>query len=405
MAATLGPQLRKSLARLGLSSPFSPPPPEPGRDVSETSIPVGKPRRAVAPEATRGWTHRVEATDPVTTGKAPVAPPDGSVFSRVAVVGAPNAGKSSLINSLVGCKVAMVSRKKQATRRRATVVLTDVDRGAQLAFVDTPGLFPPEENHRLRRPFSGLVAGTLSSLEDGVDHVLVVADAARSLVPGGAPTFALEALAKVLRSLPGSVGCSLALTKMDLLADLPHGRDLASRREASLLGALGRPPGSVPVFRVSGAHSGSPAGTAQLKSHLLASAPPGPWAYPSNMLVDMLAEDFAAEVVRERIYHNLHSEVPYMCEQTKDGWLCRPSGIDIFQTILAPSKGVVGAIVGKGGETITRIRESSEVALSAQFKMPVRVHLTVKVKPEEMKKVASKADGGEFAAVPVFSLR
>ncbi len=347
----------------------------------------------------------MEATDPVTTGAAPVAPPAGALFSRIAVVGAPNAGKSTLVNALVGCKVAMVSRKKQATRRRATVVLTDADLGAQLAFVDTPGLFPPEEGDRLRRPFSGLVAGTLSSLEDGVDHVLFVADAAKNLVAGEASTFALEALARALRSLPGPVGCTLVLTKMDLLAGAPGGQELASKREAALLRALDRPPGSVPVFRVSRANSGSPAAVAPLRAHLLAGARPGPWEYPSNMLADMLAEDFAVEVVRERIYHNLHSEVPYICEQVKAGWLCRPSGIDIFQTILAPSKGVVGAIVGKGGETISRIRESSEVALSAQFRMPVRLHLTVKDKPEEMKRVASKADGGEFAAVPVFSLR
>jgi GTP-binding protein Era len=200
----------------------------------------------------------------------------------VALIGAPNAGKSTLLNRLLGRKLAIVTPKAQTTRTRLLGIA--IEGRAQLVFVDTPGIFAPR-----RRLDRAMVAAAWSGAEDADETVLLV-DAARGL-----DRDTRHILGRLAERRRHSV---LALNKIDLV------------RRDTLLGladALSREGRFHPIFMISGL-SGD--GVEDLKRHLAAAAPPGPWLFPEDQLSDAPERLIAAEVTREQVFLQLHDELP-----------------------------------------------------------------------------------------------
>lgn len=327
---------------------------------------------------------RILATSPLCDwSREPREAPPLSVsrFGQVAVVGAPNAGKSSLVNALLDRKFAIVSRKQQATRKRVAGILTVGD--AQVALVDTPGLFPPRLHDRLARPFPELVTSTVQSLEEH-DHILFVADLARR--PGPDVDFALSTLAGF-----GGDRLSLVLSKTDLIGGSEDARQRAAAAEALFMGKakFSR------VFRVS---TERPWTFAPLREHLLAHARLGsPWQYPSNQVGDITAGDAACEALRERLLNFCHTEVPYVSAVDVASWECTPHDgrLHIVLRVLVPRLKLQEFVVGRDGSTIRCIRESTQVALEKLFSCSVSLVVKVVVKERVQ---AAGTDGGAFSA-------
>jgi GTP-binding protein Era len=278
----------------------------------------------------------------------------------VALLGVPNAGKSTLVNRLVGAKVAIVSPKVQTTRSRVTGIL--VEDGAQAIFVDLPGVFAPK-----RRLDRAMVDAAWRGVEEA-DATLMVVDAPRALKRGDGDdeeAIVLEGLAK--RGLKAH----LALNKIDLVA--PHELLALAKRYA----ATGR---IEEVFMVS-AKSGD--GCDTLKSKLLAKLPEGPFHYPEDEISDLPARLLAAEVTREQVFRKLHQELPYSSsvetvkfEERKDG------SARIEQTIHVAREGQRKIVIGAGGAMLKTIGQSARIELAKLLDRPVHLFLHVKVDPK-----------------------
>ncbi|HUJ97506.1 MAG TPA: GTPase Era, partial [Stellaceae bacterium] len=243
----------------------------------------------------------------------------------VALVGAPNAGKSTLLNQLIGAKVSIVSPKVQTTRARVLGITVAGD--AQLIFIDTPGIFTPKR--RLER---AMVAAAWAGAEDA-DLVVLLVDAARGVD---------EDTRRILDGLR-SAGrrAVLALNKVDLVEP---------QRLLPLTDALRREGIFDAVFMVS-ALSGD--GVEDLRRHLAAALPQGPWLYPEDQLTDLPQRLIAAEVTREQVFLQLHQELPYATLVETEGWEEREDGsIKISQVIHIQRPGQKAIVLGKGGRQI-----------------------------------------------------
>ena len=272
----------------------------------------------------------------------------------VAVLGAPNAGKSTLVNALVGQKVAIVSPKAQTTRARLMGIAIEGE--AQILLVDTPGIFTP--NRRLDR---AMVKAAWEGADDA-DRVLFVVDAAAK---GGAR---LEQVIEGVEARPEAK--ILVLNKVDL-ADKEQLLVLASRLAERLKPEQ--------VFMVS-ATTGD--GVPDLKAHLAQVMPEGPWHFPEDQLTDVTDRMVAAELTREQLYPQLHAEVPYSAAVETEKWEDRKDGSTVIhQQILIERDSQKAIVVGKGGARLKSIGQAAREAIAEHLGRKVHLFLHVKVNP------------------------
>ena len=273
----------------------------------------------------------------------------------VAVIGAPNAGKSTLVNALVGQKVAIVSDKAQTTRARLMGIAVEGE--AQILLVDTPGIFQPR-----RRLDRAMVAAAWTGAQDA-DLVLLVVDAAASL--GGA----VERIVAGLEARHHPL--FLALNKIDLV-NKPSLLTLA----ASLTERLNPDK----LFMISATQGD---GVPDLKFALGGAMPEGPWLYPEDEVSDATDRMIAAELTREQIVTQLHQELPYATAVETETWEDRPDGSTVIrQQILVTRDSQKAIVIGKGGARLKRIGQGAREAIMAHLGRPVHLYLHVKVNPK-----------------------
>jgi GTP-binding protein Era len=272
----------------------------------------------------------------------------------IAVIGAPNAGKSTLVNAMVGAKVSIVSHKVQTTRVPVRGIVNVGD--SQLVFIDTPGLFAPK-----KRLDTAMVEAAWGGARDA-DIVVLVVDAARGLDDG--VTGILDKLKDV--KLPRIA----VLNKVDKLDD-----------KAKLLALVGELQTRLPfeeVFMISATEGD---GIEDLKRDLAARVPVGHWHYPADDLTDAPLRLLAAEITREKIFHRLHDEVPYSSTVETTQWTERKDGsVRIEQTIFVAREGQKAIMLGKGGQTIKQVSMDSRRELMEILERPVHLFLFVKVR-------------------------
>ncbi len=273
----------------------------------------------------------------------------------VAVVGAPNAGKSTLVNALVGQKVAIVSPKAQTTRARLIGIALAGE--AQILLIDTPGIFAPR-----RRLDRAMVAAAWGGAQDA-DLLAFVVDARAGLTRG------VDEL--VGRLSERGEPKLLVLNKVDLVKK-PDLLALAARLAERVAFAE--------VFMV-GAASGD--GIADLKASLAARMPEGPWHFPEDQVSDATDRMLAAEVTREQLYRQLHAELPYDSAIETERFEERPDGsVAIHQQILVMRDSQKAIVLGKGGTRIRAIGEAARQELGTLLGRKVHLFLHVKVNPK-----------------------
>jgi GTP-binding protein Era len=272
----------------------------------------------------------------------------------VALIGAPNAGKSTLLNRLVGHKLAIVTPKAQTTRFRLLGIA--VVEKTQIVFVDTPGIFTPR-----RRLDRAMVRAAWTGAADADQSVLVV-DAARG-IDG-------DVRGIVERLLASGRTAILALNKVDLV-----------RRE-SLLGlveALTRTGRFDPVFLIS-ALTGD--GVEDVRQYLAGHLPQGPWLFPQDQLSDVPERLIAAEITREQVFLQLHDELPYAATVETEAWQERPDGsVRIDQIIYVQKPSQRAIVLGEGGRRIKAIGARARVEIERLCERRVHLFLFVKVRP------------------------
>jgi GTP-binding protein Era len=282
-------------------------------------------------------------------------PSDATRCGFVAVIGAPNVGKSTLVNALVGGKVTIVSPKVQTTRRLVRGIA--LEGNAQLIFVDTPGLFAPRR--RLER---AMVTTAWSGAQDA-DIALLVVDAKRGL---DADT---DAILDRLATL--AAGKALVLNKIDLVAK-PVLLDLARTVNARVAFAA--------TFMIS-ALTGD--GIDDLKAWLAHEVPEGPWLYPEDQISDAPLRSLAAEITREKLFLRLHQELPYRSTVETEAWKEQPDGsVRIEQTIYVERESQRKIVLGKGGQTIKAIGSDARKEIADLIGQPVHLFLFVKIRED-----------------------
>jgi GTP-binding protein Era len=271
----------------------------------------------------------------------------------IALVGAPNAGKSTLMNRLMGTKVSIVTPKVQTTRARVIGVM--VQGAAQLVFVDTPGIFAPK-----RRMERAMVAAAWSGAADA-DVVVLLVDAQRGL------TEDVRGIVEGLKSAGRKA--VLALNKVDAV------------KHEVLLGltdALNREGIFTEIFMIS-ALTGD--GVADMLPALSAMLPEGPWLYPEDHLTDMNDRLFAAEMTREQLFLKLRQELPYALTVETEEWEERDDGsVAIRQVIFVERESQRAIVLGKGGQTIKAVGAAARKELETLWERRVHLFLFVKVR-------------------------
>lgn len=284
--------------------------------------------------------------------------------SVITVIGAPNAGKSTLVNALVGAKVSIVTQKVQTTRARVRGIAVEGD--TQLIFIDTPGIFAPR-----RRLDRAMVAAAWEGLE-GADVTLLMIDAPAYLAGETERGAAGKSRADADRIIDGlkqaGAKAVLVLNKIDEIA---RPKLLALVQELNETGVF------ADTFLIS-AKNGD--GLADLKAFLVEKAPPGPWLYPEDQLSDISDRLMAAEVTREKLFLRLHQELPYDSTVETDDWKETKKGVRIEQTIYVARDGQKGIVLGKNGQTLKAIGQAAREELCGLLGVPVHLFLHVKVR-------------------------
>lgn len=270
-----------------------------------------------------------------------------------AIIGAPNAGKSTLVNQLTGSKVAIVSHKVQTTRARLRAIVMEGD--TQIVLVDTPGIFTPR-----RRLDRAMVENAWGGAGEA-DAVVLLADGRAGLTDEVRKI--IEGLAQV------KVKAMLAINKIDLM-----------KRE-TLLEAAAAFNAAYPfeqTFMVS-ALTGS--GAADLRRAIAARMPPGPWLYPEDQVADVQLRFMASEITREKIYNRLHEELPYASTVETESWEERKDGsVKIDQVIYVERDSQKAIVLGKGGQTIKIIGQQAREDMEKYLERKVHLFLFVKVR-------------------------
>ena len=270
-----------------------------------------------------------------------------------AIIGAPNAGKSTLINQMTGAKVSIVSRKVQTTRARIRAIAMEGE--AQIILVDTPGIFAPK-----RKLDEAMVAAAWGGAADA-DEVLFITDARQGLTDE-----AETILGGIERAGLNPV---LILNKIDLL---PREKLL------EISAAFNARFPFKATFMVS-ALDGS--GVVGLMGWLAKHLPEGPWLYPEDQIADFPMRQLAAEITREQIYDRLHEELPYASTVETEKWEERKDGsVKIDQVIFVERDGQKAIVLGKGGAQIKELGERARAEMERLFERRVHLLLFVKVR-------------------------
>ena len=274
----------------------------------------------------------------------------------IAILGAPNVGKSTLTNRLVGTKVSIVTAKVQTTRRRVLGITVRGD--AQLVFVDTPGIFAPRPGRHLE---IAMVRAAWRGAEDADLRILVV-DARRGMDADSGRV--LEGLRERRER------AILAINKLDLIRP-PAVLSLIRRFDET--GLFDR------VFIVS-ALKGD--GCEDLLNALVGQLPEGPWLFPEDQLSDLSQRAMAAELTREQLFRQLHQELPYSLTVETEGWLASEDGAEvrIDQTIYVQRDSQKAIVLGKGGQQIKAVGEAARLELEGMLHQRVHLFLFVKVR-------------------------
>ena len=281
-----------------------------------------------------------------------VNPQDQAGF--VALIGASNVGKSTLLNQLVGSKVSIVSPKVQTTRRR--IIGITIRNRAQIMFVDTPGIFAPR-----RRLDRAMVQSAWSAASD-TDVTCIVIDAKRGLDNDS------QALLTELANLDRPI--LLAINKIDLIPP---------EKLLPLIDAANK---IVPIAETLLVSALSGEGCDELMAAVVRHLPNGPWLFPEDQLSDLSQRAMAAEITREQVYLQLHQELPYAITVETEGWAAGIDGgeVRIDQIIYVQRSSQKGIILGKGGRQIKAIGEAARKELEALLETRVHLFLFVKVR-------------------------
>ena len=282
----------------------------------------------------------------------------GTRAGFVALIGAPNAGKSTLMNAMVGTKVSIVTPKVQTTRSRVRGIA--MEGASQIIFIDTPGIFQPK-----RRLDRAMVSAAWKGAEDG-DVLLLLHDCARREID--------EDTARIVEELAQSGRrASLVLNKIDLA---PQERLLERADELSRMCEFER------VFMVS-ATTGN--GIDDLRDWLAGRMPPGPYLFDPDDLSDMPMRLLAAEIMREKLFLNLHQELPYQLTVETEKWEELDDGsATVRLSIYVAREGHRGIILGKRGATIRRIGMAARIELEEALGRRIHLISHVKVRKDWM---------------------
>jgi GTP-binding protein Era len=292
-------------------------------------------------------------TDTPETDASPAEPQGPTRSGFVALIGAPNAGKSTLMNQLVGAKVSIVSHKVQTTR--AIVRGIAIHDRTQIVFIDTPGIFTPK-----RRLDRAMVTTAWGGAKDG-DLVLVLIDAERG-IKGDA-----EALLDSLAERQGRT--ILVINKIDQVK-----RDTL----LALTAAIHEKARFDQTFMIS-ALNGS--GCKDLMDYLARTLPEGPWYYPEDQISDLPMRQLAAEITREKLFLRLHQELPYASHVETESWEEKKDGsVRIEQVIYVERESQKKIVLGHKGETIKAIGQASRKEISEILEQKVHLFLFVKVR-------------------------
>lgn len=286
----------------------------------------------------------------------------------VALIGEPNAGKSTLLNRMVGAKVSIVTHKVQTTRARIRGVAIEGE--SQIVFVDTPGLFRPR-----RRLDRAMVAAAWGGAADA-DIVVLLVEAHRGITPG------VEAILEALgERTQGAV--ALAINKIDRV-EAPVLLSLTEELNGRFAFAQ--------TFMIS-AEKGY--GVDDLRAWLAAELPEGPWLYPEDQIADLPMRMIAAEMTREKLTLRLHQELPYQLTVETEAWEERKDGsARIDQVIYVARDGHKGIVLGKKGETVKAVSQAARAEIEAFLGRKVHLFLQVKVRPGWLDEAARYSEMG-----------
>jgi GTP-binding protein Era len=274
----------------------------------------------------------------------------------VALIGEPNAGKSTLLNRMVGAKVSIVTHKVQTTRARIRGIA--IEGQSQIVFVDTPGLFRPR-----RRLDRAMVAAAWGGAADA-DIVVLLIEAHRGLTEG------VRAILTDLAERAGGARVALAINKIDRV------------KAESLLALAGEANRAFPFERTFMISAERGHGVDDLRAWLAAELPEGPWLYPEDQIADLPMRMIAAEITREKLTLRLHEEIPYQLTVETERWEDRDDGsVRIDQLIYVAREGHKGIVLGKGGETVKAIGQAARAEIAEFLGRPVHLFLQVKVRP------------------------
>jgi GTP-binding protein Era len=287
----------------------------------------------------------------------------------VALIGEPNAGKSTLLNRMVGAKVSIVTHKVQTTRARIRGVAMEGE--SQIVFVDTPGLFRPR-----RRLDRAMVAAAWGGAADA-DVVVLMVEAHRGVTPG------VEEILATLTDRMGDRPVALAINKID-------------RVEAQTLLGLSKDLNDrfpfVRTFMIS-AEKGY--GVDDLRAWLATMVPEGPWLYPEDQIADLPLRMIAAEITREKLTLRLHEELPYQLTVETENWEERKDGsVRIDQIVYVARDGHKGIVLGNRGETIKVIGQLARAELETFLERRVHLFLQVKVRPNWLEEAERYSEMG-----------
>jgi GTP-binding protein Era len=275
----------------------------------------------------------------------------------VALIGEPNAGKSTLLNRMVGAKVSIVTHKVQTTRTRIRGIVMEGQ--SQIVFIDTPGLFKPR-----RRLDRAMVAAAWGGAADA-DIILLLVEAHRGLTDGVA-----QIIGTLRERLPKGQRVALVINKIDRV------------KAGVLLALAGKLNEAFPFERTFMISAERGHGVADLKEWLGAELPEGPWYYPEDQIADLPLRMIAAEITREKLTLRLHEELPYQLTVETEAWQDKPDGSTrIDQLIYVAREGHKGIVLGNRGETIKAIGQAARAELAAFLERPVHLFLQVKVRP------------------------
>lgn len=282
-----------------------------------------------------------------------VAPAAPTRCGFCAIIGAPNAGKSTLVNQLTGSKISIVSHKVQTTRARIRAIA--MQGGAQIVLVDTPGIFKP------RRQLDRVMVENAWAGAGDADAVILMVD--------GRPGLTEEARGLIAQLAASGTRAILVINKIDLMS---------REKLLDVAAAFNQAHAFEKTFMVS-ALTGS--GTRDVLDYLAQKMPEGPWLYPEDQVADVQLRFMASEMTREKIYERLHEELPYASTVETESWEERKDGsVKIGQVIFVERDSQKAIVLGKGGQTVKLIGQLARAEMEQQFGRKVHLFLFVKVR-------------------------